>query len=190
MKNNTKVFCLFTICFLVLPFEVFADVKTLSTVRVTYRPDDGVSVTTFIASACLENESESQCIDRLYGKILELKGMPYEDMDSSKLPQDEANRDKWRGEKGKGIWVDNSLITKTEKLAEFQAKLDAELAKPDSDSVQVARLQRQIEKLKAMSVKNNILTKENIAELNKISGNSGTISFWTRIKSFFAGLFK
>lgn len=55
---------------------------------------------------------------------------------------------KLRGEKGKGIWIDESIITPKEARKAKEDALDAELAKPNPDPVTVIRLNRELEKMK------------------------------------------
>src|SRR3989344_4403256 len=101
---------------LLLPFVALAQVSMLPKVRVSYRPDGGVSITSFVASACQEGETETQCMDREVRKNPTLADLPHDDVGPATLPQDRKDRDKWRGEKGSGIYIDRSLVTKQEKI--------------------------------------------------------------------------
>src|SRR3989344_3215996 len=119
---------------------VSAEVPTLSKVRVTYRPDGGVSVTSFIGSACQSEETETECMDREMQKNPELANLPHDDVFPSQLPQDRKDRNKWVGSKGQGIQIDHSLVTKAEKIEELENQLDEELNKNNPNSVKVAKL--------------------------------------------------
>lgn len=133
---------------------------TLQTARVFYREDGGVSITQFLVGACRGGETEVQCMDRISAENPGTLGLPYDDIDPNQLPQDRKDRDKWRGTKGRGIWIDTSLVTKTEKIQELQEELDEELDKDSPDSTKVLKIQRQIEKVR--DIDNNILTKEDL----------------------------
>jgi len=71
----------------------------------------------------------------------------YEPVDTADLPQDRAQRDKWRFGSG-GVYVDNSIILRSERIAADEQTLDDELDKPDGqvNQVLVARLQRKLDK--------------------------------------------
>jgi len=161
---NSIVKSLFSFTIFVLSFSlVSAQIPTLSKVRVSYRPDGGVSITTFLREACLIGETELQCMDRIYSDNETLKDLPYDDLDPSQLPQDRKDRDKWKGEKGRGIWVDTSLVTKSEKTKELQDELDKELAKNNPSTVKVIKLQRLIEKVK--DVNTNVIPPKELSKL-------------------------
>jgi hypothetical protein len=76
-----------------------------------------------------------------------LSVMPFDDIDSNDFP-DKTKKAKWRGEKGKGVWVDESIITPAEARKAKEDELDAELAKESPDPVKVIRLNRDLEKMK------------------------------------------
>lgn len=154
---------LFLALVLILPYFASADVELLTHVRVVYRPD-GVSVIYAIADACV-NVSETACLEREQIKS-GLAGLPFEDMLPSELPQDRTDRDKWRGSKGKGIHVDESLVTKQETLAEIQAAYDAEDNNPKPDETKLRRLQDLKEVIAKLKFETNVIPKE---ALNKIS---------------------
>jgi hypothetical protein len=146
-----------------LPLLSSAQIPTLNKVRVSYRPDGGVSITTFLKEACLLGETELQCMDRIYSENETIKDLPYDDLDPSQLPQDRKDRDKWKGEKGRGIWVDTSLVTKSEKTKELQEELDKELAKNNPSTVKVVKLQRLIERVK--DVNTNVIPPKELSKL-------------------------
>jgi hypothetical protein len=88
----------------------------MSKARVIYKQDKTVSVIHIVSQR--EGETEEQTLSRIQSKDPDLKGLPFEDMDVTKLPVRDKNRNKWRGEKGKGIWVDHSVKTEAEKHEE------------------------------------------------------------------------
>lgn len=142
-----------------------ANGEMLPKARVFYRADGGVSIMHFLASACLPGENDTQCMDRIVGDTPD-RDLPHDDVLREALPTDRKDRDKWRGEKGRGVWVDKSLVTKNEKLQELTVRLDEELGASSPNAVRVARLQRNIERLKQMSAEHNLLTVEQVAALN------------------------
>ncbi len=156
-----------------LPIFASAEVATLSKVRVFYRPDGGVSILKAVADAC-GGLSETECLDRETQKG-NLKNLPYDDISEDQLPKDRESRDKWRGEKGKGISIDKSLVTKSEKIKELQDKLDAELDKNNPNGNKIANLQVKIEKLKKLKTENNLLSAKQIAQF-KDSNNSSLLA--------------
>jgi hypothetical protein len=120
-------------------------------VRVVYRHGGKISEIYLVEKARRPNETDEQMFDRIQAKIPDLQNMPYDDMDASKLPAMDNNRSKWRGAKGKGVWVDNTIVLRREVIEQKQLELDNELAKTQPDTVAIVRLNREIEKLKAMS---------------------------------------
>lgn len=76
-------------------------------VRVVYKPDKTVAVVHPAPKSKRENETEEEWLERIFTKAMqeELKGLPYDDIDSSELPQSREDRNAWEGEKGKGIRV-------------------------------------------------------------------------------------
>lgn len=118
--------------------------------RVYYREDGSVWVTYFVWKLKRPEESESQFMDRL-ALQLEHRALPYDDMEAEGLPPREKNgvsvRNKWRGAKGRGVWVDESVVTRTEKISKIAGELDAELGKNSPDIVRAMRLQRELNKL-------------------------------------------
>lgn len=141
-----------------------AQVATLPKIRVFYRPD-GVTITYFITEACQNGETETQCMDRISAQNEDIRNLPYDDITIDQLPQDRANRDKWRGEKGRGIWIDESLVTKNEKIEELKEKIDEELDKDNPDPSKVVKLQRKIEKVG--EIPRSILTAEDLAKFEE-----------------------
>lgn len=111
-------------------------------VRVFYRPDGGVSVT---SGAEESFDSHMKKLPPYNG--VKFEDMPYEDIDASQLPIRDKNRNKWRGTKGQGVHIDHSIKLKREKVEEAKQALDEELAKPQPDVVEVIKLRRKLEKL-------------------------------------------
>lgn len=164
-KNQYKLSMFLFIGFIIvifLPFSAMAN--ELPLYRVSYRPDGGVSITHFVAEACLPEESETACMDRIYSQI-EAGQYPYDDMIPDQLPKDRSQRDKWRGEKGRGIWVDASLVTKSDKRKEYQEQLDVELDEESPNASKVLRLQRLIEKVG--DIDHPVLSDEDIRSIEK-----------------------
>lgn len=113
-----------------------------------YRPD-GVSVIHPIYSKKKDTETEDEFLERIRLKAvrgINLESYPYDFIDDSSLPQDRDNRDKWRGSQGVGVSVDNSVVTKAEKIAQIENDIDAELDEVNPDMVKVAKLQRKLQK--------------------------------------------
>lgn len=166
MKNNIlKIKIILFFSLFAFSFSlVFAQVPTLSKVRVTYRPDGGVSITTFVAGACQAGETEEQCRDREMQKNPELANLPHDDILLSELPQDRKDRNKWTGSKGQGIWIDHSKITKTEKLEELENQLD--VAINNEDIIQTAKLQRLIKKLGQYNSKNGLIPLQDLSKFD------------------------
>lgn len=134
----------------------------LPLMRVFYHPDGAVSVMHFVKEACLSGEAITACMDRvtLSGSF---KDLPYDDMAEDQLPPDRAQRDQWRGAKGKGIWVDSSIITRDAVLAQLSQEIDKELEKEQPDAAKVLKLQHQLIKVKDMGP---TLTQEQIEALH------------------------
>ena len=149
----------------VFPLVAFAQVSTLSKVRVFYRTDGGVSITSFMSGACREAETELQCMDRISAENPNIIGMPYDDIDPNQLPQDRTERNKWRGEKSRGVWIDHSLVSRNEKIQELNFELEKELDSDSPNPDRVIKLQRLLEKAKDMN--GSILNAEQIAELSE-----------------------
>lgn len=151
--------------FIINPQFVLADQGMLPNVRVFYRADGGVSITYFLVSSCGANETETQCMDRISNSNTFTNELLYDDIPRDQVPINRTHRDKWRGEKGKGIWVDNSLVTKSEKLEEFQNKLDEEFNKDNPDTGKILKLQHQLEKAKEIT--HAVLTQDDLAQFEE-----------------------
>ncbi len=193
--HNLKIFLILLLStfYVLLSNLAVAQVPPLSKVRVTYRPDGGVSVTAFVAGACQDGETETQCMDREMQKNPSLANLPHDDIDPSQLPQDRKDRDKWTGSKGRGISIDRSKVTKNEKMTELQDKLDQELDKNNPNSVKIAKLQRKIEKLKDFRTSSNLIPPEKLADFDTDQSNRSLLAsvvetVGSAISSVFDGL--
>jgi hypothetical protein len=99
----------------------------------------------------LDQKPSDPTLDEWIGKQLVIplaknpakySGMEYEDMDTSQLPQNRADRDRWRGTKVTGIKIDPSVVLRKDLLKQ----MDDELAKANPNTVAVLRLQRKLDK--------------------------------------------
>lgn len=171
----------------------------LPKVRVFYRPDGGVSIMSFLAGAC-GVETETQCMNRMTAES-SYNNLPYDDLDPSQLPKDRKDRDEWRGSKGAGIWIDESLVTKNEKMEELKQELGAELNKTAPNPIRVVKLQYNIDQLKELQPANNLLSAEQINQFAitpslggfqsiDVKKQSFVSKIWQRIKNLFDNIIK
>lgn len=76
--------------------------------RVFYKQDGSVVVVYAVDKSKKESETEEEWLERVFSKAVagqpELAGLPYDDIDSSKLPSREY-RNIWEGSKGTGVFV-------------------------------------------------------------------------------------
>ena len=102
------------------------------TVRVVYKPDKSILVIN-----PTKGDYESRVIDSMVAMGAE--HLPYDDIDSSQLPQTIEKRNYWEGEKGKPITInevkyqaDQAAKPKTaeQRLAELETKVDTLEKKP------------------------------------------------------------
>ncbi len=115
--------------------------------RVYYHADDSVSIIIPALKSRRKGESEAVWLKRVYEKTEQFRdGLPFDDIDTSQLPPDRKARDKWRGSKGNGVHVDNTIVTVAEKRQKVEDDLDAELAKPAPNAIVAMRLQRKLDK--------------------------------------------
>lgn len=73
--------------------------------------------------------------------------LPFDDTDTSQLPnganpRDRKDRNRWRGTKATGVQIDGTVVLKED----IEQQLDNELAKTTPDLITVERLRRKIEK--------------------------------------------
>jgi hypothetical protein len=113
-------------------------------IRAFYKPNNGITLM-YLVRKLREGETEEQALnaEALRAGIT----LPYDDFEPTEFP-DKTKKAKWRGEKGKGIWVDESIITPSETRKAKEDELDAELAKETPDPVMVIRLNRDLDKMK------------------------------------------
>ena len=87
-------------------------------VRLVYKPDKSVVVIHYCPKSKLsEDEAFSKAIQQDG-----LSGLPYDDIDSSELPQTRVDRSSWEGEKGRGVTV-NQVKAQQIKDAKARAQL-------------------------------------------------------------------
>ncbi len=118
-------------------------------VIVIYKPDGQIAVIHPAYNKKRADESEVKFLERVRVKVIkdtDLEALPFDVIDKASLPADRLNRDKWRGEKDKGIRIDNSVVTLAERRKAVEDALDVELGKTNADPMKAIRLQRQLEK--------------------------------------------
>jgi len=103
--------------------------------RVIYRADGSVMIMSPNSEVRLKDETESEQLERFYQRHLKghphHDGLDYEDMDTSELPSNRADRGKWRkNPTGKGVIIDSSIVTPAELRQADKAALQAEREKP------------------------------------------------------------
>lgn len=118
--------------------------------RIFYKPDGTVSILHPAPKARLQDETDKKFLNRVAKKAVagtELEGLEFDDVEPDELPS-RKDRDKWRGAKGGGIHVDESIVTKAEKRQALEDELDAELAKPEAEvnTAKAMKLQRKLDK--------------------------------------------
>lgn len=76
-------------------------------VRVVYKLDKSVSIIHPAPKSKRKDETEEEWLERVFNKAQqgELKGLPYDDIDDSELPQSREDRNAWEGEKGRGVYI-------------------------------------------------------------------------------------
>jgi len=121
-----KKIILVTLCFI-------TSIASAETVRVVYKPDKSV----IVVIPSQGGDYETKALDCM--KSSGLEGLPYEDMDSSLLPQTREKRNYWEGEKTKPITInevkyqaDQLAKPKTleQKVSELETKVSALEVKP------------------------------------------------------------
>jgi len=141
-----KIFVLILLTVIFVSVNAFAE---LTKCRVYYHPDGKVDIVYPSPNYPKKGgESETDWLARIYQETeieLGMQGLPFDDIDRSELP-DRSNKMKWRGSKGNGIHIDNTIVTEREKKEAIEADLDAELAKPAPNAIKAMRLQRKLDK--------------------------------------------
>ena len=77
---------------------------------------------------------------------IQYKGMAYDDVEDHEVPSDRTNRDKWRGEKGKGIYIDDSVKSDEERKKEVEDELIEELNKENPDTIKALKLRMKLDR--------------------------------------------
>lgn len=117
-------------------------------IRVLYNPDKTIRTLSPESKKRKPKESETAHLDRYHKEMKrkepELKDLPYDDFNVGDMPGGDS--EKWRGAKGKGVWIDSKVRTDAEKRQVVEDELDAELAKPDGDALKAMRLMRTLDK--------------------------------------------
>ena len=116
-------------------------------VRIWYHPTGKVSVS--YPDLRPEKKPEGLTLDEWIDRQLNLipikapqfAQLDFEDTDTSQLPQDRADRDRWRGTKATGIKIDTTVVLRKDLVKQ----IDDELAKPNPDIITVERTRRKIE---------------------------------------------
>ncbi len=117
-------------------------------VRIWYRPDGKVSVS--YPDVRPEKKPDSMTIDEwaleqfrnVAIKSPRFQNFPFDDVDGSSIPVNDGDRDRWRGSKGQGVSIDNTVVLRRD----IEKQLDDELAKPNPSPIAALRLQRKLDK--------------------------------------------
>lgn len=75
-------------------------------------------------------------------KAPQFAGLDFEDKEVSELPQDRADRDRWRGTKTTGIKINTNIVLREDLFKQ----IDEELDKSSPSIIMLERLRRKIEK--------------------------------------------
>ena len=98
-------------------------------VRVVYKPDKSVSIIYPAPKSRRDNETEEQWLGRVFDKTMKcsFKGLEFDDIDETTLPQTREDRDAWEGEKGKGISINRAKARRIKKIKETEEKIRMKL---------------------------------------------------------------
>ena len=134
---------------LILGLCFFQSICSAEIKRIFFLPNGKISETAFNWKYKNADESDKDFMDRITNvHLVNLKNYPYKDTTKDNLP-DKTKRDKWRwNKKDKVIYVDDTIILKSERIEKKERLLDTELAKETPDPVKVIKLYREVEKLK------------------------------------------
>ncbi len=119
--------------------------------RIFYRADSTIRAIVCPApKGKLSNETEAEWLERIYLDA-SVKGgfssLDYDDVLITDLPDKKVYPvEKWRGNKGNPITIDNTVETDAEKRQKIEDDLDAELAKQNPNAVAALKLQRKLDK--------------------------------------------
>jgi len=97
-------------------------------VRVIYKPDGSVGIIHPAPKSRRKGETEKEWLKRVFDKATP-KGVEYEDIDKSKLPKSREDREAWQGEKGKGIFVNQTKAQQLRKEKEERRLIEDEKRK-------------------------------------------------------------
>jgi len=100
-------------------------------VRVVYQPNGKVAVIHPAPKSRRPDESENEWLERVFDRAMQgdLKGLPYDDIDVSSLPQTREDRNAWEGEKGKGISINLTKAQEHRNEREKRELIEAEKEK-------------------------------------------------------------
>lgn len=118
----------------------------MAKVRVYYEVGGKVHIVRPIEKSRRPNETEAQWLKRVYEKTeVHKRGLLFDDIDTVNLPAYNT-RAKWRGSKGQGVKVDDTIVTIPEKIKALEDEMDTELAKTNPNMPKVMRAQRKLDK--------------------------------------------
>ncbi len=97
----------------------------MSKVRIVYKQDKTVVVIYPAPKSKRLGETEEEWLERVFNKAMgaELESLPYDDIDTSELPQSREDRDAWEGEKGKGIEINSEKAKQIRDEKEREIKI-------------------------------------------------------------------
>jgi len=76
-------------------------------IRILYNPDKTVSIVYPVSASRGPKETRKEWLARVFAKA-NPQGLPFEDTNTSKLPETREKRNLWRGEKGKKVWIEEA----------------------------------------------------------------------------------
>lgn len=89
-----------------------------------------------------QDEWTDKQLDNVAIKAPPYSGLDFEDIDISQLPQDRADRDRWRGTKATGIQIDNTVILRQD----LEKDIDDELLLINPNMKKIMQLIRKLDK--------------------------------------------
>lgn len=106
-------------------------------VRIVYKSDKSIAV---IHPAPMRKNfkgSEQEWLEYVLNKAMDqsLKGLSYDDVDISELPQSREDRNAWTGEKGEGISIDQVKATKLRTNKQAKMKIDKKIRRKAIDDL-------------------------------------------------------
>ena len=100
--------------------------------RIIYKPDGKVTVIHPAPKSRKDGESEADWLKRVFERAVkgtDLEGLPYDDVDSSALPDSREDRAAWEGSPGKGIRVNKTKAAELKEAREKAALIEEEKKK-------------------------------------------------------------